>query len=217
MTLYDLQFAHPFFKCGCCLRRQFFAVLKKGNAVMWGHYAMSIHLPVRTEGVEKTERLNDLVEPQNHVERTKLMRRNISQGISMPPQHWACHGPSTVEMSRISSIGGRGQSCCHRRQALICHQNESRYRSCATSHGAQVGLGHKASGMSILSRHDKNSHAQGRNGTNCLHPTGPVSFCQFKPVSDDGDINRAKNYEERQDQVGIFHACADSCLKGILA
>lgn len=50
-----------------------------------------------------------------------------------------------------------------------------------------------------------------------LHPSGPIGLREFVVVSQNDDIDNAKNYQKYDREVWVFHAFAESCLKGILA
>lgn len=50
-----------------------------------------------------------------------------------------------------------------------------------------------------------------------LNPSRPIGLREFVVVSQNDDIDNAKNYQKCDREVGVFHALTESCLKGILA
>lgn len=69
----------------------------------------------------------------------------------------------------------------------------------------------------ILSTHDEYRHPQRRYRADRLNPSWPVRLREFVVVSQYADVDNAKNYQKCDREVGVFHALAESCLKGILA
>lgn len=69
----------------------------------------------------------------------------------------------------------------------------------------------------ILPTHYINCYAQRRDRAYRLYPTRPIGFREFVAISQYGDIDDAKKQEECNRQVGIFHALAESYLKGIIS
>ena len=93
------------------------------------------------------------------------------------------------------------------------------YRDClSTPLQAQlISLQDELCGVCVLPTHHEYCDRQRGDRADRLHPTGPIRLRELVVVSQYNDVDNAKNYQKCDCEVWVFHALAESCLKGILA
>ena len=175
------------------------------------------YFPVLTKKQEMLKRVNHGMKTVDHFVAAQLMRRNHFQRTFALSQGCANNSPSGVKFSVIASAGCASKGGSGLLQSFVCTNNKSGHCRSATRHYSYISLSKKPRGVCILPTHYINCHSQSGNGAYCLYPSGPIGLREFVVVSQNDDIDNAKNYQKCDREVGVFHALAESCLKGILA
>ena len=113
-----------------------------------------------------------------------------------------------------------GKACKKTRTAADMHfgtHHQGVNRRSRANQCSLISIHQQHRGMPILSAHYVYRDCQRSYRADRLNPSRPIRLRQFVLIAQQCDVNDAENYQECDREVGIFHALAESCLKGILA
>ena len=176
-----------------------------------------LFFPFLTKKKEIVQRVNHGMKTVHHFIAPQLIRGNQLQRTFALPQGWASNSPQGVKTCIIASPGVVTKACSALLQPFTCTDNKSRNCCGAAQHYPNISLSKKPSGVCVLPTHDEYRDRQRGDRSDCLNPSRPVGLREVVMVSQNNDIDNAKKYQKCDREVGIFHALAESCLKGIIA
>jgi len=182
-----------------------------------GRWELSVLQPPSHHGFKDAQYLYRSIESTYHFIRTKFVRWNCANcylelrrserrcGHASPNQSFIRHGNRHIDhlteswQLRVGAI----------------HDRANGIRS--SQQGALIGIDKQLCSMSILPTHYKYRYPQCSDRTDCLDPARPIGFRELKVISQYDDVDYAKKHQKCEREVGIFHAHAKNCSKGILA
>ena len=208
---------HPLIKDIECLNTSVsmrFAICNLKGGVKRGE---CLFFPILTKKQEMMKRVNHAMKTVRHFVAAQLMSRNHFQRAFALSQGWTNNSPSEMKFSVVTSTGCASKACSALLQSFACTYNKSRNCCRPTRHYPNVSFSKKFCGVCILSTHHKNRYSQCGNRTYGLHPTGPIGLRELIVIAKYDHVDDSKNSQKCDGEVGVFHALAESCLKGILA
>ena len=193
---------------------ELFAIWNLDVGIKRGEY---LFFPVLTKKKEIVQRVNHGMKTVHHFIAPQLIRGNHFQRTFALAQGWTNNSPKGVKTFIIASAGFVSKACSALVQPFICTHNKSRNCCGAAQHYPDIRLSKKPGGVCILLTHHEYCDCQRGNRSDCLNPSRPIGLREFVVVSQNDDIDNAKNYQKCDCEVGVFHSLTESCLKGILA
>ena len=210
--LQRLQHFHAF---GMHFRRRFTCLThqlhKFGNHI-GGRERRSLQ-PHAQGSLEGARHLKGHVQTNDQLVGAKFMPRNSSYGTLRLCTLNCCCGHGGDQSPLVAAHYPFSDSSAKLWNLCISSIQYGRYGICSPQEGALV----RVKCVPVLPTHYEYCDCQSGDRSDCLNPSRPVGLREFVVVSQDDDIDNAKNYQKCDREVGIFHALAARCLKGILA